>query len=81
VTIVSAGRRSAVDIVAGVKYQVSGRQSSIADGKGPTRYLPFINEPQAPNPIADSPATVPIHWNAAGDAITYVRTKNGVSNI
>jgi eukaryotic-like serine/threonine-protein kinase len=51
-----------------------------SDGKAAPRFLPFITEPQAPDPAGIS-ETWPIRWTATGDAITYVRTKNGVSNI
>ena len=52
-----------------------------ADGEGAPRYLPFISEPQVPHPILDYPASFPLHWTASSDAITYVRTRNGVSNL
>ena len=52
-----------------------------SDGKASPRFLPFIDEPQAPNPFAAFATTFPISWTADGKAITYVRTKNGVSNI
>jgi len=50
-----------------------------ADGKVRPRFLPFIFEPQVP--YSTDIWGFPLHWTAAGDAITYVRTKNGVSNI
>ncbi len=52
-----------------------------ADGKGATRYLPFITEPQAPHPIMDFNSSFPLRWTADSNAITYVRTKNGASNV
>ncbi len=52
-----------------------------ADGRGKPRLLPFIDEPQAPSPMAAFAVTYPIRWNAAGDALTFVRTQDGVSNI
>ena len=52
-----------------------------ASGKTPNRYLPFIDEPQAPSPISTFPVSYPVRWNATSDAITFVRTRNGVSNI
>ena len=45
-----------------------------SDGNAPPRYLPFIDEPQVPFPYAAFAVALPIHWTAAGDAITYVRT-------
>ncbi len=52
-----------------------------ADGKGPTRLLPFIDEPQVPSPMSAYAVAYPVRWNAAGDALTFVRTQDGVSNI
>ncbi len=52
-----------------------------ADGKGQPRLLPFMDEPQAPNPMTAHATAFPIRWNAAGDALTFVRTRDGVSNI
>jgi len=52
-----------------------------ADGNSPPRFIPFMDEPQLPFPYAPYVVPFPLHWTAAGDAITYVRTKNGVSNI
>jgi Tol biopolymer transport system component len=52
-----------------------------ADGKGQPRLLPFIDVPQAPSPMSAYAAAWPIRWNAAGDALTFVRTQDGVSNI
>jgi Tol biopolymer transport system component len=52
-----------------------------ADGKSPPRLLPFIDEPQVPSPLSAYAVAYPIRWNAAGDAVTYVRTQDGVSNI
>ena len=49
--------------------------------KGATRYLPFITEPQAPHPIMDFNSSFPLRWTADSNAITYVRTKNGASNV
>ena len=50
-----------------------------SDGEGTPRFLPFISERQVPE--STTITTFPIRWKAAGDAITYVRTRNGVSNI
>lgn len=50
-----------------------------ADNRGPRRFLPFISESQVP--AASTLGSLPLHWTASGDAITYVRTKNGVSNL
>jgi Tol biopolymer transport system component len=50
-----------------------------ADNRGPRRFLSFISESQVPK--ASTMGSLPIHWTASGDAITYVRTKNGVSNL
>jgi Tol biopolymer transport system component len=52
-----------------------------ADGKSPPRLLSFMDEPQAPSPIAVWAAAYPIRWTAAGNALTFVRTQDGVSNI
>jgi len=52
-----------------------------AEEQGAPRYLPFISEPQVPHPILDFPASFPLHWTASSNAITYVRTRNGVSNL
>jgi eukaryotic-like serine/threonine-protein kinase len=52
-----------------------------ADGKGVPRYLPFISEPQAPHPNMDFASAFPLRWTADCNAITYMRTKNGVSNL
>lgn len=52
-----------------------------ADGKTATRYLPFISEAQAPNPVFNFSFAFPVHWTATSDAITYVRTIDDVSNI
>jgi serine/threonine protein kinase len=49
------------------------------DQKTPSRLLPFIQEPQVP--VSANLGSSPIRWTADGKAITYVRTKNGVSNI
>jgi eukaryotic-like serine/threonine-protein kinase len=50
-----------------------------SDGKGSSHFLPFISEPQVPE--STTMGELPIRWTASGDAITYVRTQNGVSNI
>ena len=50
-----------------------------SDGSGSPHYLPFIQEPQVP--VTANLGSPPIHWTADGKAITYVRTKDGVSNI
>ena len=50
-----------------------------ADGKGSPRFLPFTSEEQVPGSSNLGP--LPIRWTASGDALTYVRTKNGVSNL
>ena len=52
-----------------------------ADGKGSPRLLPFIDEPQVPSPMGAYAVAYPVRWNAAGDALTFVRTQGGVSNI
>jgi serine/threonine protein kinase/DNA-binding winged helix-turn-helix (wHTH) protein len=49
-----------------------------SDGRS-VRLLPFISEPQVPE--SANLGSLPLRWTAAGDAITYVRTQNGVSNI
>ena len=50
-----------------------------SDGNLPPRFLPFISEPQVPE--STNMGSLPIRWTANGDAITYVRTKDGVSNL
>jgi Tol biopolymer transport system component len=50
-----------------------------ADGSGSPRFLPFIPEDQVPD--ASNMGVLPIRWTASGDALTYVRTKDGVSNL
>jgi len=52
-----------------------------AEGQGAPRYLPFISEPQAPNPVADYAASFPLNWTPSSDALTYVRTRDGISNL
>lgn len=52
-----------------------------SDGKAPPRFLPFIDDPQVPNPYGSANSAWPLHWTADGNGITYVRTKDGVSNI
>ncbi len=50
-----------------------------ADGSGSPRFLPFSSEDQVPR--SSNMGSLPIRWTASGDAITYVRTKEGVSNL
>jgi Tol biopolymer transport system component len=50
-----------------------------ADGSGSPRFLPFTSEDQVP--IESNQGELPIRWTASGDAITYVQTKDGVSNL
>ncbi len=50
-----------------------------ADGSGSPRFLPFPSEDQVPR--SSNMGSLPIRWTASGDAITYVRTKDGVSNL
>jgi eukaryotic-like serine/threonine-protein kinase len=50
-----------------------------ADGSGSPRFLPFTAEDQVP--IESNQGELPIRWTASGDAITYVQTKDGVSNL
>jgi serine/threonine protein kinase/dipeptidyl aminopeptidase/acylaminoacyl peptidase len=49
-----------------------------ADG-GKPRFLPSITEDQVPG--QSNLGELPIRWTASGDAITYVQTKEGVSNL
>ena len=51
-----------------------------ADGSGSPRFLPFLpgTEEQQPD---ENMGELPIRWTASGDAITFVRTKEGVSNL
>ena len=50
-----------------------------ADNSRSRSFLPFISEDQVPR--ASNMGSLPIRWTALGDAITYVRTKDGVSNL
>jgi Tol biopolymer transport system component len=50
-----------------------------ANNSSSRRFLPFISEDQVPP--ASTMGSLPIHWTTSGDAITYVRTKDGVSNL
>jgi Tol biopolymer transport system component len=50
-----------------------------ANGSGSPRFLPFTQEEQVPAESNMGP--LPIRWTSSGDAITYVRTKDGVSNL
>ena len=50
-----------------------------ADGEGSTLLLPFI--PVLEEQIPTMGTHQPLRWTASGDAITYVRTKGGVSNL
>jgi eukaryotic-like serine/threonine-protein kinase len=50
-----------------------------ADRSGSPRFLPFTSEDQVPQETNMGP--LPIRWTAAGDALTYVRTKERVSNL
>ena len=50
-----------------------------ADGSGSPRFLPFPSDDQVPP--ESNMGTLPIRWTSSGDALTYVRTKNGVSNL
>jgi Tol biopolymer transport system component len=50
-----------------------------SDGDGSPRYLPFPNEEQVPS--STNLGELPIRWAASGNALTYVRTKDGVSNL
>jgi eukaryotic-like serine/threonine-protein kinase len=58
--------RSSIEIVA-------------ADGSGSPRFLPFPSDD--PVPSESNMGSLPIRWTASGDALTYVRTKDGVSNL
>ena len=50
-----------------------------ADSSGSPRFLPFSSEDQVPP--ESNMGSLPIRWTASGDALTYVRTKAGVSNL
>jgi Tol biopolymer transport system component len=50
-----------------------------ADGSGSPRFLAFTLEDQVPR--ESNVGELPIRWTASGDALTYVRTKDGVSNL
>lgn len=52
-----------------------------ADGSGSPRVLPFILASEEQVPAAANLGDLPIRWTASGDALTYVRTKDGVSNL
>ena len=64
-------------------YDRKSKRDSIeilaAEGGGSPRFLPFPIEDQVP-PESNMGA-LPIRWTASGDALTYVRTKDGVSNL
>ena len=48
-----------------------------SNGNGSPSFVPFTSEDQVPQETNMGP--LPIRWTAAGDAFTYVRTKDGVS--
>ena len=50
-----------------------------SDGKVSPHFLPFPLEPQVPE--STNMGTLPIRWTSDGKGLTYVRTKNGVSNL
>jgi eukaryotic-like serine/threonine-protein kinase len=52
-----------------------------ADGSGSPRFLPFLSDSEDQVPAASNLGSLPIRWTASGDALTYVRTKDGVSNL
>jgi Tol biopolymer transport system component len=52
-----------------------------ADGSGSPLFLPFLPDNEDQVPPGSNMGTLPLRWTAAGDAITYVRTKDGVSNL
>jgi serine/threonine protein kinase/WD40 repeat protein len=52
-----------------------------ADGSGSPRFLPFLSNSEDQVPAAANLGGLPIRWTASGDALTYVRTKDGVSNL
>jgi serine/threonine protein kinase len=52
-----------------------------ADGSGSARFLPFLSNSEDQVPGASNLGNLPIGWTASGDALTYVRTKDGVSNL
>ena len=52
-----------------------------ADGSGSPRFLPFLSESEYQVPSASNMGGLPLRWTAAGDALTFVRTKDGVSNL
>lgn len=64
-------------------YDQKAKQLSIeivaADGSGSPRFLPFPIENQVP-PESNMGA-LPIRWTGSGGALTYVRTKDHVSNL
>jgi Tol biopolymer transport system component len=49
-----------------------------ADSTGPPRFLPFLPKTEEQVPTMGNQ---PIQWTPSGDAITYVRTIGGVSNL
>ena len=51
-----------------------------SDGSVSPRFLPFLPGAEAQQPD-ENLGDLPIRWTASGDAITYVRTKDDVSNI
>jgi eukaryotic-like serine/threonine-protein kinase len=51
------------------------------DGSGSPRFLPFMSSSEDQVPAASNLGALPIRWTAPGNALTYVRTKDGVSNL
>lgn len=52
-----------------------------ADNSGYRRFLPFLPNSEDPVPAASNMVSLPIRWTPSGDALTFVRTKDGVSNL
>jgi len=52
-----------------------------ADSGISRRFLPFLPNSEDPVPAASNMGILPIRWTPSGDALTFVRTKDGVSNL
>jgi Tol biopolymer transport system component len=71
--------------IAFVSWDKKSPQSVIevvpADSRGSRRFLPFLPNSEDPVPAASNMGSLPIRWTPSGDALTFVRTKDGVSNL
>lgn len=79
-TISPDGRWIAFDYWDG-KSEQAQIEVAAADGSGSPRFLPFMSNSENQVPAGSNLGALPIRWTASGDALTYVRTKDGVSNL